>query len=137
MAFVTVKTFDNNMDAQMLKSRIESEGIKCFLFDEETVTINPLFAQAIGGIKLKVLQEDVPKVREILKDISETPLTDELGDEICCPNCESTNINTGFRSVSGIRGVLFAFVAFLALTFSPFFKTRYNCTDCEHVFKGT
>lgn len=102
MAFVTVKTFDNNMDAQMLKSRIESEGIKCFLFDEETVTINPLFAQAIGGIKLKVLQEDVPKVREILKDIYETPLTDELGDEICCPNCESTNINTGFRSVSGI-----------------------------------
>ncbi|PHR49761.1 MAG: hypothetical protein COA32_01105 [Fluviicola sp.] len=135
MTFVTIKTFDNNMDAHMLKSRIESEGIKCFLFDEETVTINPLYAQAIGGIKLKVHQEDVSAVRKILKDISETPLTDDEGDRILCPNCSSIAINTGFRSVSGWRGLVFAFVAFLSLTFSPFIKTRYYCKDCEHVFK--
>jgi DNA-directed RNA polymerase subunit RPC12/RpoP len=135
MSFVIVKTFDNSMDAHMLKSRLENEGIKCFLFDEETVTINPLFAQAIGGIKLKVYQDDMPIVREILKDISETPLTDEEGEAILCPNCSSTKINTGFRSVSGWRGVVFTFVAFMSLTFSPFIKTRYYCLKCEHVFK--
>ena len=59
MTLVTVKTFDNSMDAHLLKSRIESEGVRCFLFDDETVTMNPLFAQAIGGIKLKVNQRDL------------------------------------------------------------------------------
>ena len=135
MTFVTVKTFDNTIDAHMLKSRLENEDIVCFLFDDETVAINPLYAQAIGGIKLKVNQEDISAVRKVLKDISETSLTDEGGETILCPNCDSTKINTGFRSVSGWRGVVFAFVAFLSLTFSPFIKTRYYCNGCEHVFR--
>jgi transposase-like protein len=86
---------------------------------------------------LKVLQKDVPQVIEILIDISETPLTGELGDEIFCPSCSSTNINTGHISVTGLKGVLLAFFGFLTITLPPFFKTRYYCLDCEHVFNRT
>lgn len=135
MTFVTIKTFDNIMDAHMLKSRLESEGVECFLFDKEMVALNTLYTWAIGGVKLKVLQKDVPKVIEILKDISETPLTNELGEEVVCPNCNSTKINTGHNSASGLKAVFLAFIGFLTSTLPPFFKTRYYCTDCEHVFK--
>jgi DNA-directed RNA polymerase subunit RPC12/RpoP len=135
MTFVTVKTFDNSMDAHMLKSRLENEGIRCFLIDDETVTMNPLFSQAIGGIKLKVDEKDVPEVKIILKEISETPLTDEEGEAIECPKCNSTKINTGFQSVPGWRGVVFALVGFFCSTFSPFIKSRYYCLNCENIFK--
>ncbi len=123
------------MDAHMLKSRLESEGIECFLFDKEIVGLNTLFTWAVGGVKLKVLQKDVPQVIEILKDISETPSTDDLGCEICCPRCSSININTWHNSVSGLKRVLLAFFGFLTSTLPSFFKTRYYCVDCEHVFK--
>lgn len=102
MTFVTIKSFDNIMEAYMLRSRIESEGIECFLFDEEIVALNTLYTWAVGGVKLKVLDKDVPQVMEILKDISETPLTNEQGSEISCPSCNSVNINNGHSSVSGI-----------------------------------
>jgi len=135
ITFVTVKTFDNIMDAHMLKSRLESEGIECFLFDKEIVALNTLYTWAVGGVKLKVLQKDVPKVIEVLKEISDTPLTNYQGVKIVCPNCESTKINTGHHSVSGLKGLFLAFLGFLTLTIPPFFKTRYYCVDCKHVFK--
>jgi hypothetical protein len=31
---ITIKTFDNPVEAHILKSRLESEGIHCYLFDE-------------------------------------------------------------------------------------------------------
>lgn len=32
---VTLKTFDNLVDAHLLKTKLESEGVTCFLFDEK------------------------------------------------------------------------------------------------------
>ena len=121
MTLVTVKTFDNSMDAHLLKSRIESEGIRCFLFDDETVTINPLFSQAIGGIKIKVNQRDLSVVKEILRDISETPLTHETGERILCPQCQSAKINTGFPLYSRMERFCFwSYWTFLFNVFSFF-----------------
>jgi hypothetical protein len=53
MTFVTIKTFDNIMDAHMLKSRLESEGIECFLFDKEIVGLNTLFTWGRWGSKVE------------------------------------------------------------------------------------
>ena len=46
------------MDAHLLMSRIESEDIECWLQDENTVTINPILTNVVGGIKLLVKKED-------------------------------------------------------------------------------
>jgi hypothetical protein len=54
MDLVTVKTFDNPIDAHLLRIHLESEGIPCYIFDEEIVAIQPLFANAVGGIKVKI-----------------------------------------------------------------------------------
>lgn len=42
MKLITIKTFDNYFEANLLKSKLESENIVCYLFDETLVTLNPL-----------------------------------------------------------------------------------------------
>ena len=49
------------MDAHLLLTRLESEGLECWLQDENTVTIYPVWTNAVGGIKLLVKKEDVPR----------------------------------------------------------------------------
>lgn len=58
MKLITVQTFDNPIDLALLKSKLESEGIKCFVFDEHTVTLQPLLSNGVGGIKLKINEAD-------------------------------------------------------------------------------
>jgi hypothetical protein len=47
--------------------RLEAEGIRAYLQDEHTVTINPIFSNAIGGIKLMVFEQQVARARELLQ----------------------------------------------------------------------
>ena len=51
----------------MMQSFLEAEGIYCFLKDENSVIMMPYLADAIGGVKLQVREEDVVQAVEILK----------------------------------------------------------------------
>src|SRR5690554_3755710 len=66
--FRTIKTFTHSTEIIILRSRLEAEGIECFLKDEYTVDANPFYSNAIGGVKLQVREKDVSKAMEILKD---------------------------------------------------------------------
>lgn len=57
MELIAIYTFENSVEAHLLKSKLESEDIPCFLFDENISTVMPLYSLATGGIKLKVRQE--------------------------------------------------------------------------------
>lgn len=37
------------IDCYLLKGRLESEGIDCFVFDDEKVSVNPFKSVAVGG----------------------------------------------------------------------------------------
>ena len=65
---VTVATFTYPPQAAILKGRLESEGIECFLKDELTTQVNPFYSNAIGGVKLQVWQEDAPQAIALLKE---------------------------------------------------------------------
>ena len=52
----------------VIKGRLENEGIPAFAKDEHTVTVNPLYGGALGGIKLQVREEDVADAQRILAD---------------------------------------------------------------------
>ena len=69
MELITVKTFDNAMEAHILKSKLESEHIDSFIFDEHIVGINMLYAQSVGGVKLKIRKEDEDAVKVLLAEI--------------------------------------------------------------------
>ena len=143
--FVTVLTFTYQYEVAVIRGRLESEGIECFVQDEFTVQTNPLFSNAVGGIKLQVRESDLERTVEILKEAgylknekSQTPenqteISDaqiKSGEPIKCPSCHSEN-------VSEVKQPGYTFlISFLLLGFPfPFFKKKYHCFDCGHEFK--
>lgn len=66
MEFVTLATFSTSFDAAPYKVNLEHNGITCFLKDEHTMTMAPVYENAVGGIKLQVPREDFTKAKEIM-----------------------------------------------------------------------
>lgn len=64
--FVLLATFDNYIPAHIALGKLKDEYINCYLQDEYTVTIDPLLANAIGGIKLMVATSQAQRALEIL-----------------------------------------------------------------------
>ena len=79
MKLTTIYTSNIPIDCHILKGRLESEGIQAFIYDENLVWVNPFDAVAIGGVKLKVPEEQAEKARQVLNSISEHKLTDSSG----------------------------------------------------------
>lgn len=63
----TVASFNKPIDAQMLWSRLEGNGITAFLRDENMVTLDWLASNAIGGVKVDVADEDYERAMEYIK----------------------------------------------------------------------
>lgn len=88
---VTAMTFSTLWEAEMALSRLESENIPAYLKDGETVNMNWLFSNAVGGVKVQVADVDLKKAVEILS----TPLTVDAQEEyypddvIVCPRCQN------------------------------------------------
>ena len=119
----------------MMKSKLESENIMCFLFDENIVGLNPLYNVTVGGIKLKINKSDIQKATEIIDETEKASLTNDQGEIIKCPKCASEEIISGFKSMKGSKGILSAIVSFLFMVFPIYYKTVYKCKNCGNEFK--
>ena len=76
---ITVLTVTYPHELAIIRGRLESEGIECFVQDELTVQVNPFYSNAIGGIKLQVRESNYDKAVEILEhDFSSCFKSDEL-----------------------------------------------------------
>jgi hypothetical protein len=64
---VTVATFDEAGQAHIAKNVLEEAGIKVALSDEETVGALWYLSIALGGIKVKVLEEDAERAVAVLE----------------------------------------------------------------------
>jgi hypothetical protein len=131
---IILKTFDNSIDAHILMARLEDEGIDCFLVDENIVSIYPLLNFTVGGIKLKILENDLERAIEILKEIEQTPFKDSNDALIKCPKCDSTNLVSGFKSIKNIKGLLAIIFSFLFSVFPLYYKEVFRCNDCDNEF---
>ena len=66
--FITIKTFTGPSDLAIPRTLLEANGVECRILDELTIQVNPLYSNAIDGIKLQVKESDIQKAGEILKD---------------------------------------------------------------------
>lgn len=119
----------------MMKSKLESENVMCFLFDENIVGLNPLFNITVGGIKLKINKRDIDKATKIIEEATMSSLINDQGKIIKYPNCNSEDLYSGFKSMKGIKGVLSAIISFLLMVFPIYYKTVYKCKVCGNEFK--
>lgn len=123
-SFSKLAVFEYSTEAQVIKSKLESEGVKTFLADEKTIDTDPLLSQAIGGVKLFVHNADLERAIEIYNKIRRYR-KDKNGNDIHCPKCNSIHILMAPPNEKNILYMLF-----------PFFeKSKHICNDCKTVFK--
>ncbi|MFD2586557.1 DUF2007 domain-containing protein [Croceitalea marina] len=120
---VTLGSFEFLADVQIIKGKLESEGITVTLKDENTVGVEPFASNAIGGIKLQVYAVDKEKAQDIYNELRKYAV-DENGNLVQCPNCKAQK-----SEVHYLRNTLF-------YKLFPFFEPKkYRCTNCEFITK--
>ncbi len=116
--FYQLASFEYVADVQIVKGKLESEGIPVFLRDENTLNSDPLISNAIGGVKLLVYSSDKDMAIDIYNDIR-AYAQDSFGNPIVCPNCKAQK-SEPYYNRKGIFYKLF-----------PFFeKRKYKCLNC-------
>ena len=130
--FKTIAKFQYSAEAQIIKGRLEADGIKVFLSDHLTIDTDPLVSNAIGGVKLKVLAKDALKAQHILESIAKYSVDDD-GNAIHCPNCNSSKVAL-FSTIKDFKSFFSFLVGFLFGTLPFYAKEKYRCEDCNMEF---
>ena len=65
---VTFATYYNPMEAQIIRTKLEANGIHCLITDESLGVLYPVYNQGGGGIKIKVFARDLERSKEIVAD---------------------------------------------------------------------
>jgi hypothetical protein len=143
---ITLKAFMFTADAYPLMSKLESEGIECYLEGENTVAVDPFLSNAIGGVRVKIMDRDSKRAFEIMKASEQTFKEKMIVEnkkyeafskgyvevDTYCPECESIHIyRKKFPTWKTVLAILFFWI-YLPLAFLT--KTHY-CADCGHVWK--
>jgi hypothetical protein len=66
--WITIITVDLPVDAQLIRSILEMEGIDASIPDEYTTDVAPFYSQAIGGIRVLVAAQDFDQAHSILTE---------------------------------------------------------------------
>ncbi len=121
--FYTIASFEFAADVQIIKAKLESEGIQVFLRDENTLNSDPLISAAIGGVKLQVYASEKERATEIYNEVRAYAMDDE-GRPVVCPNCKAQKSEVYYER-KGLFYKLF-----------PFFeKRKYKCLNCGMITK--
>ena len=130
MKLVTAQTFNDSVSAHLVKTRLENEGIECYIFDEHINNIMPIYGQAVGGIRIKIKEEDVPKAKALIEEWELRPHLDQANETLTCAACGSNEIYGGFKSFKTSLGWLTLAISFLFMIYPFYSKTVYRCKRC-------
>ena len=128
MDHVPVNSYLNYVDAHIAMGLLEESGIRCWLKDEHTVTIDPILTNAVGGIKLMVPREQAPEARGILEKIRRKSQAEHP-----CPTCGSKNterVSTPRKAANWASALLGFFLTSYAMPVD----TVLHCFDCGHEY---
>lgn len=131
--FKILKSYTLPMDAYLLRVFLEGQGIEVFIYDDIIVTTNPLYSNAIGGVKVKVYQEDYDKAFQLLIEYERLQRC-ENEVELSCPKCGSTSVSFQINSLKD-KFTWIAWLIAIALTVFPFYQKKVNrCMNCSNEF---
>lgn len=136
MSLIVVRSFESLIEAYMLKSKLIHEGIACYLFDENIVAIDPFMSYVVGGIKLKVNEDQYHEAIGCINNYYNSPVLAEDDSIIVCPACQSDQLYVGFKSFKNVGGVFSAILTFLTITYPIYYDEVYRCKSCQLEFKS-
>lgn len=117
---IVLRSFDNSIDANIAKTKLDAYGIPCFLTEENMANLYPgqsLFFK----IRLHLFAADQERAFHILNGEN---FTIEMENAVLCPNCRSSRITRAFpkKDAETLTFLLFG-------VFMPHKKVN-QCLDC-------
>jgi hypothetical protein len=130
---VTIRQFRDVPYAYLAKGLLDSAGIEAFLFDENIVRMDWLISNFVGGVKLRVREEDAAEALQLLDagkpDHGDAEVSAEpLPPPERCPNCRSTDV---------AHQPLMKRLAYLSVLLGfpmPVKHVGWKCGFCGHVW---
>jgi len=139
--FVIAHVFQHEYEARLFMLKLEDAGIESFIADHLVVAANPLFVDAVGGIKVRIRTSDIEKALPVIEEYkqvefenshikSETITVGKSKFEsypAYCPKCGSEKVYIQKL------GALKAIIAIVSLNFylPGLYNNNFYCLDCE------
>jgi hypothetical protein len=127
---VVFQKFDSAIEANIAKSKLDANGIPCFLTEENMANLYPGASNLMNfNVRLHLFGNDAERARLILSENSLRLDDDSISS---CPRCRSTNIERDFP-----KKLTETFASSLRYLFFGIFypeKKVYRCSDCEFEF---
>lgn len=122
-------TCESPIEANIIKGRLENEGIRCFVTNENFSNLMPHYNRILGsGAEIMIDKDDYTKASEIL-ELNSTK-------EVYCPNCNSNNIKINLGKNWIKKLVIIMISLFSSVPFNNINST-YWCKDCKSEFKNS
>jgi hypothetical protein len=131
-SLVLVRKFRDLPEALLAKGSLDSAGIESFLADDNTVRVDWLWSNLLGGIKLLVDAENAEAANEILNQpIPENFDIEGVEDyqQPRCPRCQSLDVSFEELYKPLAYGSLF-----LGLPL-PVHRKGWICQSCHHTWQ--
>jgi hypothetical protein len=139
---VTIASFSHAPEAYVVFTKLQAEGILCFVADDFIVTMYWLWSNAVGGVKIRVRESDAEAAIKILDSIPKELPEDNYESERC-PACNS--LDTRYH-IFNLHAIFISwFITFILTTFIstdaggfilPFFKFKWKCNKCGHQWRN-
>ncbi len=127
---VVFQKYDNAIEANIAKSKLDAYGIPCFLTEENMANLYPGASNFMNfNVRLHLFGHDAERARQIMTE-NNLRLDDDSITQ--CPRCKSIDIQRDFPKkltltlASSLRYLFFGI-------FSPD-KKVYRCSECDCEF---
>ena len=127
MTWIVVQSFSFPYEAHIAKTQLEAAGIPARIENEHTINMDWLYSNALGGVRVLVLESNLEEARALLAQDFSQELQEQFGLSENCPNCGSSDIQP---YTEGKRP---AYLVFLLLGFPLFYyKNGMKCQRCQY-----
>jgi hypothetical protein len=129
---VTCAQFIEPVEAQIVRARLESEGIPAFVADELLVTANWPISTALGGVRVQVPSEYLDEAKAIIAAYFAGELSADVDAETGseppkCPACQSKSLSSSVPI--GQKALAIGMFAMAGATF-PTRRSAFRCNEC-------
>lgn len=94
MNLTTIYSSGTPVSCHILKGRLNSEGLDVFIHDENIVWVDPFKGNAVGGVKLKVPEDQVENACRIMEGVEHGKLIDRDGEYELADALEKSMVRT-------------------------------------------
>ena len=123
---ITFRNFDNLIQANLAKTKLDAYGIPCFLVNENFNNLYPIHNTRFSGVRLNIFETDWIRANELVPE-------DQTQSQISCPHCQSNDVQELPNASNEANPFMESLREFLFLK-TP--RPTFRCRNCNHEFSS-